>query len=175
MLLHTQWHALRQQALAAANNGRLQCILGLEVSGLDLQSPLVTGRPNPEALSAAQASVDRLRAAIMSCKVIKANHRVGRTVHHLLTFLTTACLEGLPFPSVESEAAWHLVKTTIACGLELLSISRREEALTLQTLSIRLHILKAAVQAWKAQLWLKSGNMCLSQSCQILTHSHLHS
>jgi len=56
---------------------------------------------------------------------------------------------------VESEAAWRLVKTTIACGLELLSISRQQESLMSQTLSIRLHILQAAVQAWQAQLWLK--------------------
>ena len=122
---------------------------------MDLHSQLVTGPPDPEALRTALAAVARVRAAALSCQVIQAKEPVGPAINRLLAFATTACADGLPDPTVESEASWLLMRTSIACGLELLSISHQRESLTSQTWSIHLHILQEAVEAWQAQMWLK--------------------
>lgn len=126
---------------------------------MDLYSQLVTGPTNPEAVSAALAAVARVRAAIMSCRVIRAKEHVGPAATRLLAFATRACAEGLPDPTEESEAAWQLMQTSIACGLELLSISHLQEPVTSHTWGIHLYILHAAVEVWQAQLWQKTVSM----------------
>ena len=155
MLSHAQHYKLRQQAMTAAHNAYLQMSLEWEADSLYLDSQLVTGRPNPEALSAAQCAVGIVRSETFRCQVISAKAPVGHAIEEILAFATMACADGLPHPSADSADAWSLVKTAINCGLELLAISPQQESLTWQTWNISLHVLQAAVEAWEAHLWLK--------------------
>jgi hypothetical protein len=147
---HALQRTLRQEEIAAAHNARLQGELSREAAGLDFDSELVTGHPSPADLTAALASVARVRAAIMSCQVIGAKEPLHPAAENLLVFAMTACGTGVPDPTVESEAAWLLLKTSIACGLELLSVSHQQESHA----RLSLHIMQEAVEVWQVQLWL---------------------
>ena len=114
MCHHTQVHTLRQEAIEAANNARLQSELSREAAALNLRRELVTGIPHPEALGAALSALARLRAAMVSCQVIGAKEPLDHTAGLLREFATSVCNDGLADPF--SESAWLLLKTSIVCG-----------------------------------------------------------
>ncbi len=137
-----------------AHHERLQGDLVKEAACLDLECELITGTLSPRALDVALAAVARVRAAILSCQVIRSawNRRkvLGDAAARLMKFATAACECGLPDPTTKSEAAWLLLKTSITCGLELHSICDQESGLC-QTWSIQMHVLQKVVDVWQAQ------------------------
>lgn len=56
---------------------------------------------------------------------------------------------------MQPPAVWRLMKTSLVCGVELLSVSYQVASLTSQDVSIQLHILQTAGEVWQAQLLLK--------------------
>ena len=120
-------------------------------ASLELHSQVVTSLDHQDALASSLEAVATLRSTIEGCDGLSGQVSLRSTIERIIHFVASACADGLPVPTVDSEPAWQLLATSISCGMELAEINTPEETTSSEMVTIPLSILSSTVGVLKAQ------------------------